>query len=42
MHSVQARRVVAAGVIGSVLEWYDFACSAGGQTNVDSSAPSIA
>ena len=25
MHSTQARRVVAAGVIGNVLEWYDFA-----------------
>jgi MFS transporter, MHS family, proline/betaine transporter len=25
MGSVQARRVVAAGMIGNVLEWYDFA-----------------
>src|SRR5262245_28026160 len=25
MHSSQARRVIAAGMIGNVLEWYDFA-----------------
>src|SRR2546425_11281340 len=25
MNSAQARRVIAAGVIGNVLEWYDFA-----------------
>jgi len=25
MNSAQTRRVIAAGVIGNVLEWYDFA-----------------
>jgi MFS transporter, MHS family, proline/betaine transporter len=25
MHSAQRGRVIAAGVIGNVLEWYDFA-----------------